>query len=83
MWGGLIPQEIVLQNLNLLKSLVVLGFHLYRSDRSDRLVMTDRLQTLRPVRPLERTGQTGLYRLLPILVVNTQQSSVSASGLLP
>ena len=34
MWGGLIPQEILLQDLNLLKSLVVLGFHLDRSDRS-------------------------------------------------
>ena len=33
-WGGLIPQEILLQDLNLLKSLVVLGFHLDRSDRS-------------------------------------------------
>ena len=32
--GGLAPQEILLQDLNLLKSLVVLGFHLDRSDRS-------------------------------------------------
>ena len=33
-WGGLIPQEILLHDLNLLKPLVVLGFHLDRSDRS-------------------------------------------------
>ena len=46
-WDGLIPQEILLQDLNLLKYLVVLGFYLDRSDRS----------TL-PVRPLDPTGQT-------------------------
>ena len=39
--GGLAPQEILLQDLNLLKSLVVLGLRL---DRSDRLA--------RPVRPV-------------------------------
>ena len=33
--GGLAPQEILLQDLNLLKSLVVLGFQVDRSDRSD------------------------------------------------
>ena len=32
--------------------------------------MPDRLQTLRPVRPPGHTGQTGLFRLLPILVIN-------------
>ena len=33
--GGLILQEILLQDLNILKSLVVLGFHMDRSDWSD------------------------------------------------
>ena len=65
--GWTYPAKFLLQDLNLLKTLVVLRFHL---DRSGRSVVPDRLQTLRPVRPLERTGQTGLYRLLPILVVN-------------
>ena len=32
--------------------------------------MPDRLQTPRPVRPPGHTGQTGMFRLLPILVVN-------------
>ena len=32
--------------------------------------MPDRLQTPRPVRPPGHTGQTGLFRLLPILIVN-------------
>ena len=73
-WGGLIPQKILLQDLNLLKSLVILGFHL---DRSDRSVVPDRLQTLRPVRPLERTGQTSLYILLSILVVNRQPAKIA------
>ena len=73
-WSGLIPQEILLQDLNLLKSLVVLGFHLDRSDRSTLPVRpvgccrTD--YSVRPVRPLGHTGHTGLYCLMPILVVN-------------
>ena len=33
--------------------------------------MLDRLQTPRPVRPPGHIGQTGMFRLLPILVVNT------------
>ena len=37
--------------------------------------MPDRLQTPRAVRPLGHTGQTGLFRLLPILVVNTIEDS--------
>ena len=36
-------------------------------------VVPDRLQTLRPVRPLERTGQTGQHMLLLILVVNKKK----------
>ena len=66
-WGRLTPQEILFTDLNLLRTLIVLGLLLYRSDR---LVMPDRLQTPRPVRPPGHTGQTGLFRLLPILVVN-------------
>ena len=50
--GWTYPKKNLLQDLNLLKSLVILGFHLDRSDRS----------TL-PVRPVDPTGQTG--RLLP------------------
>ena len=62
--GGLVPQEIILQDLNLWKSLVVLGLCLDRSDRSDLPVRpvgscrisyidkdrSDRLE--RPVRPV-------------------------------
>ena len=66
--GGLAQQEILLQDLNLLKSLVVLGFHL---DRSDRSALPEKLQHLRPVRPPGMTGQIGRSRLLPILVINT------------
>ena len=54
--GGFAPQEILLQDLNLLKALVVLGFCL---DQSDRSVMPDQLQHLdrsnRLVRPVGRT----------------------------
>ena len=34
-WGGLIPQEILFTDLNLLRTLIVLGLLLDRSDRSD------------------------------------------------
>ena len=67
-------KKILLQDLNLLKSLVVLGFHLDRSDRSTLPVRpvgccrTD--YSVWPVRPLGRTGQTGRYCRMPILVVN-------------
>ena len=60
-WGQLIPQEILLQDLNLLKALVVLGLYLDWSDRSDP-----------PVRTVGRARPT-TYRSdwsLPILVVN-------------
>ena len=64
-WGGLILQEILLQDLNLLKFLVVLGFHFHRSDRSTlpvRPVGVARPATWsRPFRPLLSTGQTGLF----------------------
>ena len=81
--GGLAPQEILLQDLNLLKALVVLRLCLDRSDRSYLPVrpviptgqtgrlLPDRLHRHRPVRPPGATGQTGWSSLLPILVVNT------------
>ena len=73
-WGGLIPQEILLQDLNLLKSLVVLGFHLDPSHRSTLPVRpvgccrTD--YSVWSVRPLGRTCKTGRYCRMPILIVN-------------
>ena len=58
--GGLVPQEILLQDLNLLKTLVVVGLCLDRSDRSDppvRPVGRARpATTARQVRPLGQTG---------------------------
>ena len=66
--GGLVPQEILLQDLNLWKTLVVLGLYLDRSDRSDL-----------PVGPCRTghsasTGQTARSdrsdRLVPILAVD-------------
>jgi len=51
--GGLAPQEILLQDLNLLKALVVLGLCLDRSDPPVRPVSRARPATApRPVRPL-------------------------------
>ena len=44
--GGLVPQEIILQDLNLLKFLVVLGFYSDRSDWLDRSVVPDQLHHL-------------------------------------
>ena len=41
--------------------------------------MPDRLQTPRPVRPPGHTGQTGRFRLLPILVVNKDQGRTEQS----
>ena len=52
-WGGLIPQEIMFTDLNLLRTLITVGFLLDRSG-SCRI----RYNT-RPVRPLGQTGQTG------------------------
>ena len=63
-------------DLNLLRTLIVLGLLL---DRSDRLVMPDRLQTPRTVRPPVHTGQTGLFRLLLILVINSHARRNRAS----
>jgi len=54
--GGFVPQEILLQDLNLRKSLVVLGLCL---DRSDRSVSCRAGYSALPVRPLGQTGQTG------------------------
>ena len=73
--GGLVPQEILLQDLNLWKTLVVLGLYLDRSDRSDLPV--------RPVGPC-RTGHSASIgqtaqsdrsdRLVPILAVNSKHT---------
>ena len=72
--GGLIPQEILLQDLNLLKSLVVLGFHLDWSDPPVRPVGRARPATTpRPVRPV------GL-NCLPILVVNNNMIHIMKLG---
>ena len=67
-WGGLIPQEILFTDLNLWKTLIVLGLYMDLSDRSDLPV--------RPVGPCRTghsasTGQTARSdRLVPILAVN-------------
>ena len=58
--GGLAPQEILLQDLNLLKSLVVLGLRLDRSDPPVRPAGRAIPATVpRPVRRLGETGQAG------------------------
>ena len=73
-WGGLIPQEVLFIDKNLLNNLITLGF---LEDRSDRSILSVRPfgccrtdYSVGPVRPLGRTGQTGRYCLVPILVVN-------------
>ena len=75
--GGLAPQEILLQDLNLWKSLIVLGLCLDRSDPPVRPVGRARLATY------ASTGQTAWThrsdRSLPILVVNTTQHGVVTS----
>ena len=57
--GGLVPQEILLQDLNLWKYLVVLGLCSDRSDRSDRSVSCRAGYSILPVWPLGQTDQTG------------------------
>jgi len=67
--GGFVPQEILLQDLNLRKSLVVLGLCLDWSDLPVRPVglLPGRLQ--RPTGQTARTDRSD--RSMPILVVNS------------
>ena len=60
--GWTYPARNPITDLNLLRVLVVLGFQVDRSDRSDPPVSVARPATWsRPVRPLSSTGQTGLF----------------------
>ena len=72
--GGLVPQEILLQDLNLWKTLVVLGLYLDRQTRrtyrSDRSVPAGQATVPRPVRPLGQTDQIGWCQLKVCLPKN-------------
>ena len=52
-WGRLTPQEILFTDLNLLRTLIIVGFLLDRSDRSGSCQIS---YNTRPVRPLGQTG---------------------------
>jgi len=70
-WGGLIPQGILFTDGNLQNNLITLGLLIDRSTLPVRPVCCCRINySVWPVRPLGRTGQTGRYCLMPILVIN-------------
>ena len=67
-WSGLIPQEILFTDLNLWKTLVVLGLYLNRSDRS---VPAGQATVPRPVRPLGQTAWCQFWLSTPISKMGT------------